>query len=255
MHRIVFVVAVLALAAPAFAGDGRGEINQACVATGCFAGDSPRFPVEITAPGSYLLTSNLSVPDAATAGISIGVADVSLDLAGFALQGPVVCSGEPVTSCAPSGNGFGIAATRDSRIHGGIVRGFGGIGIGSGTDTRIRDMIVTNNGSTGINLSRGASVHDSHVTFNGGSGITANSGGGFGEVAGSTIRGNAIDGITATAGLLIDSRFQNNGGIGITGSAAAGRNVVTGNAGASQVGASIDVIACNQVSGVVVCPP
>lgn len=189
MRRTAFMtaIALVAFAAPALAGDGRVEINQACVATGCFAGDAPGFPVTITASGSYLLTSNLSVPDAATTGISIGVADVSLDLGGFALQGPVVCSGEPVTSCTQSGVGSGITAVRDSRIHGGIVRGFGGTGIGSGTDTRIRDMIVTNNGNTGITLSRGASVHDSHVTFNGGAGITANSGGGFGEVAGSTV--------------------------------------------------------------------
>lgn len=116
-------------------------------------------------------------------------------------------------------------------------------------------MIVTSNSSTGIVLSRGASLHDSHVTFNGAAGVTANSGGGSGEVAGSTVRGNAGDGISATAGLIIDSRFQNNGGIGITGSAAAGRNVVTGNAGASQIAASIDVIACNQVSSAAVCPP
>lgn len=255
MHRIVLVVAIMALASPAPAGDGRVEINQACVATGCFAGDPPGFPVRITTSGSYLLTSNLSVPDAATHGISIEIANVSLDLGGFALQGPVVCTGEPVTSCAPSGSGSGISADRDSRIHGGVVRGFGGTGIAVYTDTRVWDVIVTNNGGNGIALSRGASVRDSTIIFNGGSGITANTGGGFGEVAGSTVRGNQGDGITASGGLIIDNRFQNNGGIGITGSAATGRNVVTGNAGASQIGVNIDVIACNQVSGAVVCPP
>jgi hypothetical protein len=257
LQRRTFVLACCGalLATAAAAGDGRVEISQACAATGCFAGDAPGFPVQIDSPGSYVLTSDLTVPDANTGAVAIQVADVSLDLNGFGVRGPVVCTGEPVTSCVPAGTGYGIAAFRDAFIRGGIVRGFGDIGIASGTDTRIADVIVTSNGGIGIALSRGASVRNATVTFNGATGITANTGGGFAEVAGCTVRGNAADGVAASAGLIVDSRFQNNGATGITGSAAAGRNVVSGNGGASQVGANIDAIACNQVSSVLVCPP
>ncbi|RIL06541.1 MAG: hypothetical protein DCC71_06430 [Proteobacteria bacterium] len=255
MRAALALLGLVASASPAFAGDGAFEIHQACVAAGCFAGDGPGFPVQIQSPGSYVLTSDLTVPDPNTGGIAIQVADVALDLNGFAVRGPVACTGEPVTSCLPAGAGDGISVIRDGFVRGGIVRGFGDIGIAGGTDTRIADVIVTHNGGIGIALSRGASVRNATVTFNGASGITANTGGGFAEVAGCTVRGNAADGVAATAGLIVDSRFQNNGATGITGGAAAGRNVVSGNGGASQVGASIDAIDCNQVSSVVVCPP
>jgi hypothetical protein len=250
---ITLLASLLPLAA--FASDGALEIHQACVAAGCFAGDDPGFPVTIAAAGSYALTSNLTVPDAATSAIQFDVPNVTLDLGGFVVAGPVVCTGEPVTSCGPSGSGVGISTYANARIHGGTVRGFGGTGIGVDDDSRIWDLVVTNNGGTGIALSRGGSVRNSTVTFNGGSGITANTGGGFGEVAGCTVRGNNGDGVTASAGLIVDSRFQNNAFQGIDGSAAAGGNVVSGNAGTPDIGASVDVIACNQVDSVVVCPP
>ena len=52
------------------AGEGALEINHACASgPGCFPGDTPNYPVEITQPGSYLVTSNLTVPDENTDGI------------------------------------------------------------------------------------------------------------------------------------------------------------------------------------------
>ena len=68
LARIMAVALVLAPAL-AFAGDGRIEIHQSCVATGCLPGDTAGFPVTLT-PGSYVLTSNLSVPTAATTAIT-----------------------------------------------------------------------------------------------------------------------------------------------------------------------------------------
>ncbi|MBZ0088768.1 MAG: hypothetical protein K8H90_00155, partial [Thermoanaerobaculia bacterium] len=104
-RRLAFATAALFVAGiqPAFAVDGVGEINQTCaLATGCFAGDTPGFPVAIRSGGSYRLTGDLDlrvVPNAheATA-IDIqtseaGGATVTLDLNGFALIGPVVCDG------------------------------------------------------------------------------------------------------------------------------------------------------------------
>ena len=57
----LYTLLLLAFAGPALAVDGVVEINQTCaVNTGCFAGDTPGFPVTITVAGSYRLTSNLS---------------------------------------------------------------------------------------------------------------------------------------------------------------------------------------------------
>ena len=69
----VFVVVVLSSVTSLHAGEGVLEINQACaVNTGCFPGDTALFPVIIQgamAPGSYILTSNLVVPDPNTTAV------------------------------------------------------------------------------------------------------------------------------------------------------------------------------------------
>ena len=84
----------LGLSSPALAVDGMLEINQACaVSTGCFSGDAAGLPVTITAAGSYRLTSNLTVPDENTDGIVVSANDISIDLNGFGIIGPVTCSG------------------------------------------------------------------------------------------------------------------------------------------------------------------
>ena len=70
------------------AADGVTEINQALIEA------SGGFPYEITQPGSYLLTGNLTVPDADTTAIRVEATDVTLDLNGFAIIGPVQCAFE-----------------------------------------------------------------------------------------------------------------------------------------------------------------
>ena len=253
VRRIAALLGLVIVSSPAWAGDGVLEINQACVAAGCFVGDGAGFPVTITASGSYRLTSNLVVPDANTSGIQFAVGGVSLDLGGFAIQGPTQCTGEPVTSCTPIGSGVGVSGEQRAHIHDGRVEGMGNIGIAAGGDARVWDVSVSNNGGIGINLSRGDSVRNSTVTFNGSSGIVGASGGGFGEVAGCTVRGNKLAGTQLTSGLVVDSRFQNNGTLGIGGSPAYKGNVVTGNTTPGVP--SGDAIGCNAIDGTAVCPP
>jgi hypothetical protein len=72
---LVFVV----LAAPALAVDGVLEINQTCaLETGCFAGDSAGFPVEVIVSGSYRLTGNLIAPSTSTTMIVINSENVTV---------------------------------------------------------------------------------------------------------------------------------------------------------------------------------
>ena len=66
--------------------------------------DPPGFPVIISLSGSYRLTGNLTVPNANTDAIDIVADNVTIDLNGFSIIGPVVCNGfgAPVTSCSPA---------------------------------------------------------------------------------------------------------------------------------------------------------
>ena len=96
----VIALLLLALAGPALATDGVAEINHTCAAqTGCFSGDSAGYPVTITQPGSYRLTSNLIVPDENTSGILVSTSDVGIDLNNFAIIRSG-CKGR-TTNCTP----------------------------------------------------------------------------------------------------------------------------------------------------------
>ena len=65
-------------------------------------GDAAGFPVTLSQPGSYVLTSNLTVSNANTHAIDITVDDVTVDLNGFVIQGPTVCTGGGSSlSCSP----------------------------------------------------------------------------------------------------------------------------------------------------------
>ena len=91
---LAFAFATSVATMPARAADGEVEINQACVAAGCFAGDAPGFPVTITQSGSYRLTSNLS-PTTAQIGIDVTANDVAIDLSSFTIKSTNVCAGPP----------------------------------------------------------------------------------------------------------------------------------------------------------------
>lgn len=78
---------LLALALPAAAVAQPLPIDQTCAeVTGCFPGDDPGFPVTITQPGEYVLTSNLVVLRGFAIATGSG-AGVSIDLAGFMIDG------------------------------------------------------------------------------------------------------------------------------------------------------------------------
>ena len=91
-QRILVLTAAAALAWPALADEGRFEINQACVANGCVPGDAPGFPVTTQVDRSYVLTSNIVLPNGDSIGVTLGSGS-TLDLGGFTISGPVTCSG------------------------------------------------------------------------------------------------------------------------------------------------------------------
>jgi hypothetical protein len=164
----------LAGAERAGADEGRIEINQAAALAGdVTAGDTAGFPVTLSAPGSYVLTSNLDVPDADTDGIEVLADHTTLDLNGFSVLGPSVCSGEP-PSCAPTGTGVGVASSAAHvTVMNGSVIGLGGLGLDLGTHGHVKGVAAISNGGGGIRVGDRSHVIESRANTNGGDGIEA----------------------------------------------------------------------------------
>ena len=136
-------------------------------------------PFTISVPGSYYLTTNLTVSSGN--GITIGASDVTLDLSGFT-----------ISSTDPANTGQGISsgvhtniAIYNGHISGGVTNqagtysgsGFGnGISAGSSYNMRVSDVSVSGCRFNGINLSGDSSVVQSCVVDTvGGEGIDAHS--------------------------------------------------------------------------------
>lgn len=146
----------LAAAEAALAGDGVLELNGACVNSGCFSGDSPGFPVEITQPGSYRLTSNIEINQNTTA-VDISADDVTLDLNGFAIRGPTTCQTTSPPSCSNTGIGTGISSTGTSTtVRNGSVSGAGASCIAlNAPNARVSDVSISECGANGLYINRG----------------------------------------------------------------------------------------------------
>lgn len=207
------------------------------------------YPVVISAPGSYILTGNLVVPDANTHAVLIGASDVTLDLGGFSVSGPITCSGLPNT-CSGSGTGIGIVTgggATNTTVRNGTVRGFGFRGLSLGTSTiedvrvvengedgivasecTIRDSIARRNGTDGFQTN-GCTVTGSVAVYNGQNGFLSDSG----VVTASVANGNGLDGFSSfgtasNSAAFIDNAAVSNDGTGIS-TGWFGVNLVTGN--------------------------
>lgn len=278
MATRVLVLLMAFLASPALASDGILEINQTCaVQTGCFVGDGAGLPVTIIAPGSYRLTSNLVVPDADTDGILVSTDDVHIDLAGFAIRGPVVCTGNPVICVPNAGTGSGVRYKTTNLVGIGVrqgsIQGMGASGIQLGAQAEITNMrvrsnrlmgidvevastVVNNtasrNGSDGIQTGAGSTVSGNTVYLNGGSGIFVNVGS---TASGNTAYLNGVDGIQASTGSNVESNTAySNNGFGLhLGSKSGYRGNVTTNNTAGAVSGGVDA-GNNVCDGSTTCP-
>jgi hypothetical protein len=238
----LYALLLFALAGPALAVDGVLEINETCaVETGCFAGDTAGFPVRITAPGSYRLTSNLTYasPNQNAIFIEGGGAGSTIDLNGFAIVGPATCERVlNVTTCSGTGTG-NVSAVSSSNLADGVtvkngrVQGAGRSGISlGGRHSRIEGVHATQNGSNGLRLTVGGVFFQNRAYINGGDGIQADED----SIVSSNIAfGNAGDGINAADGAAIiqgnNSSENNEDGIVAGAECLVKDNVVTDNKG------------------------
>lgn len=230
------LIAIAMAVAPVYlyAVDGVVLINQATVNA---AGG---FPYVISQSGSYKLSGNLTVPDANTTAIIAAADNVAIDLNGFSIIGPVVCSGgPPVTSCSPTVAGaaaIGMSSLfNGTSISNGTIRGMGEFGIGlSGTGNRIVNVQAYSNASSGIVVTGrlSAIVTSSSSNNNGGDGFDVQ-----GTVIGNIAIGNKGNGIQINARSTIsDNVTTQNGGNGIT-----GEGTILGNTSVANGGAGISV--------------
>ena len=237
--RWLFGSLALALSAPApaLATEGVLEINQTCaVNTGCFSGDSAGFPVTITAAGSYRLTSNLSVSDEHTNVMTVAAHDVGIDLNGFAITGPVTCSGTPLSCSHASGTGSGVVYSsslfQGTALTNGSVAGMGSYGVQLGPQAVVTSLRARENRTAGIWVGNGSTVSENSAHRNGAHGIYA---AGSSTVSGNAAYDNGEDGIRASNGVIVSGNTANRNGIrGITAYAGSNvsRNVVYSNADA-----------------------
>jgi hypothetical protein len=266
MHRSLCWIALLVGigAPPAGAGDGRLEINQACVATGCFPGDAPGFPIETQAGRSYVLTSSLGVPNVNTRGVTLASRSV-LDLNGFEIAGPTTCTGAPAVCSAP-GSGVGVYAEDHSTIRNGTIRGMGSYGIAGEVGVTIEQMLIQANASVGIYLNYGSDGPEAHlirasrVIGNGAHGIL-NTGatGGFGsQITDCVIHGNNDYGLFVSSTLVTNNSVSRNGMQGLYGTdtAAAQNTFIENNGGNAnpQIVGDVSEIGDNFCGDDAVCP-
>lgn len=207
---------ILAIAfAPAYAlaVDGVVLINQSTVMA---AGG---FPYVISQPGSYRLSGNLTVPDANTNAIMINAVGVTLDLNGFSIIGPTVCTGFPATtSCSPTGTGNGIIAgnailtglATDITVANGTVRGMGsrGIDLDGVSGVTVEKVRASSNGIIGILVGFNSLIAGSIANNNGLRGIQNFQG----ILSGNIADGNKETGIIANCpSTVIGNQVTNNG--------------------------------------------
>jgi hypothetical protein len=211
------VAVAISFAAAAQAADGVLEINQACVATGCFPGDAPGFPVLGQASKSYVLTSNLIVPNGTTSAVLLNDF-ATLDLGGFSIIGTTVCTGVLVAACTGgSSTSYGVQGGSSLTIRNGVIRNRGTHGIRAGKGTLVVDMLIQENRNDGIAADNGSGwvIRNSRVLRNGRYGIDFSVAGAYALITGNVIDGNALDGVRGTGLLLLDNAMANNGADGI----------------------------------------
>jgi hypothetical protein len=209
---------LFAFAPAARAVDGIVLINQSTITnglTGCPTGG--HFPIVICQSGSYRLSGNLTVPDANTDAIHITADNVTLDLNGFAILGPVTCKlGTLPVQCSTTGSGVGITSVHSNNIalSNGAINGMGRAGIyltgffpnGNGNGARIDGLRVANNADPAY----GGIVADAQYE-----GVI---------ISNCTITTNAGSGILAPSGTVNLNTVSYNGGVGING----GLGIVSG---------------------------
>lgn len=240
----VLAVVVMCMSGTAFSYSGPRVICMYYIESGFYTpGDMRGFPLTISEPGSYMLMENIIVPNANTMAIEVTADNVTIDLNGFSIIGPVVCtaSGSPATvACVPSGIDTSpcIYTLRDAlTVKNGTITGCGGSGVFTWGSAIIENIYAKGNRGDGINVAHGggtakAIVRNTVASSNYFGGIYV----GCGLITGNTSSHNGLDGIVLqTHGLVSGNVATGNHNQGFNLSAAIAQvsdNVAYSNGGA-----------------------
>jgi hypothetical protein len=226
-HFKLLPALLLALSAHGLA-QAQTTIDQAKAMDGSLPGDGAGFPVTISQPGHYMLTSNLVVPLNIN-GIVINAAGVTLDLNGYTVSSSIGCSQNDTTLHVNCGAGTavydgnllgktGIVISADGvLLRNGAVSGFRGHGVRvGGKSSRVDGLRVFSNRYNGIDAA-GVLAHvrisDTHIFENGNEGFRGD--GAYLERV--NVSNNGGSGIDSTYGVVVDSLVTHNGEYGVRG--------------------------------------
>jgi hypothetical protein len=212
--RLALAVALLLAAVPAVAFEGRVQISSA--------------PYTISQSGSYVVTQNLTVMANQTA-ITVNADFVTIDLNGFAIQGPNTCSyASGVVTCTALGTGQGIFASgrQGITVRNGAIRGTGAAGLVAGIGARIENVTVSQVGGQGIDVSHGGSVRRASAQVVDGTGIRCGTGC---LLADNRVHQAELDGISAGNSLYRENDVRTAGRDAISGLTTVGGSLFEGN--------------------------
>lgn len=169
MKRLLLFVGLSAPVGSTLAVDGVIEINHArALAGGITPGDEPGYPVTLNQSGSYRLTGNLTLPNKDTTGVTAFGNDIVLDLNGFAIKGPNLCTISPDgLTCGQNGLGIGVQL-QGSRgaVRNGIVSGTGSDGVKVHNYTSVEHLQVPHVGGNGIDATgEGNIIRDTTIGY------------------------------------------------------------------------------------------
>ncbi len=158
MKPALIFTLLLTASLPAHAVDGEILITQAKALAGNVSpGDTPGFPVTLSIPGKYKLAGSLNVPGN-THGIEISSDFVTLDLNGFGIFGPVVCTNDATNMvCMPNGNTVAVLGQNriGTTVRNGFVNGFDWGVNGLGDTGLAEDLAISDISSTAISMGSG----------------------------------------------------------------------------------------------------
>ena len=203
------------------------DIDAASAARGnVTAGDEPGYPITISRPGRYRLSSDLLVPPHAD-GIVITAPNVTLDLNGHRVRGPVRCTHSAASRAVACDwqvessprAGIDASAAPNSVLRNGSVTGFAGMGIHHGDAALLENLEVSGNAGAGIvGAVRAAPVGAERsvvrqvlVHHNAGAGIVCDRL----TVERSSFADNGGTGVDCRGGEFSDSVSRGNGGFGV----------------------------------------
>lgn len=193
MNRLAMIVGSTALLVGMGGVAGAGDVK--------LLKQPSEFPLVISAPGSYRLRGNITVPDANTTAIQVDADNVTLDLNGYTISGPTVCAAPPANNpltCTPAaGTGYGIKSDHVGlTIVNGTIQGMGaqGIYLNPGYNSRIERLRLVDNGGGGVEVDGGGILSGNIVQRNGFTGIMANT---DAVISGNMVLENGTYGIAA----------------------------------------------------------